>query len=828
MKAIIMAGGKGTRLRPLTCKLPKPMVPIATRPMMEYIIRLLHQYGLVDIGVTLFYLPEIIRNYFGTGGEYGVKLSYYTEESPLGTAGSVKNAEDFLDETFLVISGDALTDINLKEAIDFHRRRKALATLVLTRVSNPLEYGVVITGEDGRIRRFLEKPGWGEVFSDTINTGIYILEPEIFNFYEKDKAVDFSKDLFPKLLAAGAPLYGYVAEGYWSDVGNLEQYRQANYDLLSGAVKLTPPGREISPGIWAGEGAEIDHRAEIEPPVVLGEYARIKKGATVGGCTVVGNHSLIQEDASIKRSVLWNHAYVGTSSEIRGAILAAHTHIKPRVSIFEGAILGDGCAVGSRTLIRPGVKVWPDKYIESGTVLNNSLVWGNRWGNNLFGAIGIDKTANVEMTPEFAAKLGAAYGTVLPEKSRVVVSADTFRPARMLKRAIIAGFLGAGVDVYDLGTMTTPITRYAVTVLGAKAGLHLRVSPQNPENVLIEFIDEKGLAIDRGMQRKIEQAFFTEEFKRAGTDKVGELAYVPRLLQQYLEGVLASTDSDEIRSAHLKVVANYDSGPLSLLLPTLLENLGCEVVHHHPVGENQEARPKALKEILLALNEIALRVREEKADLGIVVDHNAERLILVDENGRMVQDEQFTALMALLVLKYSRNNTVAAPVTASRIIEELAEKYGGNVIWTKANPRSLMEKVAEEKIFPGGDGKTQFQPAFDALFSLVKILELMAKEEMSLSALVSLLPSFYRDQKAVECSWDDKGRVMRTLFEENKEHQVEVIDGLKVYYDDGWALVLPDAEDPVFQVYSEATSQEAADALTELYMGRISELQTQK
>ena len=330
MKAIVMAGGKGTRLRPLTCKQPKPMVPIATRPMMEYIIELLRRYNFTDIGVTLFYLPEVISNYFGEGEDFGVSLKYFIEETPLGTAGSVKNAEEFLDQTFLVISGDALTDINLQAALDFHREKEALVTIVLTRVSNPLDYGVVITDEEGRIKRFLEKPGWGEVFSDTVNTGIYLIEPEVFQYYDKDKAVDFSKDLFPLLLASGKPLYGYIAEGYWSDVGNLHQYRQANYDLLAGKIKFSPPGQEISSGIWAGEGTEIDQDSILEPPIVLGRYVRIRKGVKIGKYSVLGDHCLVNDNSSIKRSILWNHTYLGFETELRGSILAHHSVSKPR------------------------------------------------------------------------------------------------------------------------------------------------------------------------------------------------------------------------------------------------------------------------------------------------------------------------------------------------------------------------------------------------------------------------------------------------------------------------------------------------------------------
>lgn len=826
MKAVIMAGGSGTRLRPLTCKLPKPMVPLATRPIMEYIIGLLRHYDLTQIAVTLYYLPEVIRNYFGKGDEFGVNLHYFTEETPLGTAGSVKNAEDFLNETFLVISGDALTDFNLAEAIAFHRSKQALATLVLTRVKTPLEYGVVITDETGKIRRFLEKPGWGEVFSDTVNTGIYLLEPEIFRFYERGKNVDFSKDLFPKLLTEGQPLYGYVANGYWSDIGNLDQYRQANYDLLSGKVQLPLPGEELAPGLRAGEGVEIEEGAEIEPPVILGRYARVKKGAKISGFTVLGDYTHIQESVSVKKSILWNHVYVGDHSELRGVVLGHRVHLKSRVALYEGVVIGDGSTVGNRALLRPEVKVWPDKYIESGSVLSNSLVWGSRWCSSLFGNLGIDKTFNQELTPEFAARLGMAYGSLLPEKARVVISADHSRPARTLKRAMIAGFLATGVNLFDLGIATTPVARYALVTLGANGGVHLRVSPRNGDGILVEFLDEKGFAVSRDLERKIEQRFFTEEYRCIAADRIGEVFYVPHLLERYLEGILSATSPQQIRDAHFKVVVNYDRGILSLLLPTLLRILGCDAIHHQLLEENkEETGPKTLKEILAVLDEIGGRVREEQADLGIVVDNNAERLILLDEKGRLIQDEQFVALIAFLILKYTEHSTVPVPVTASGIIEELSKEYRGKVVRTKANPRSLMEKVAEEKIFAGRDGKTQFQPAFDALLSLVKILELVAREKMTLSELVATLPRFYMERREVPCPWEEKGRIMRALFEENKDRPIEAIDGLKVFHDNGWALVLPDAEEPVFQIYSEGTSPEEAEELARLYMEKINELQ---
>ena len=272
MKAVIMAGGKGTRLKPLTCYKPKPMVPIVNRPMMEHIIDLLKKHKFTEVMATLFYLPQVIEDYFGDGRNFGLNMKYFIEETPLGTAGSVRNGADFLNETFLVISGDALTDIDLEAAIKFHQEKGATATLILTKVDNPLEYGVVITDQDGKIKRFLEKPGWGEVFSDTVNTGIYILEPKIFDYFQAGQVFDFSKELFPLLLASGEPLYGYIASGYWSDIGNLEQYRQAHYDVLTGKVKIAMPGQEIRPGVWVGEGERLPRMRYFLRPGAAGEF----------------------------------------------------------------------------------------------------------------------------------------------------------------------------------------------------------------------------------------------------------------------------------------------------------------------------------------------------------------------------------------------------------------------------------------------------------------------------------------------------------------------------------------------------------------------------
>src|SRR5579863_495571 len=306
-----MAGGEGSRLRPLTIRRPKPMVPIAGKPVMEHILNLLKRHGITEVVVTVQYLASNIEDYFGNGSQFGMRITYSREDVPLGTAGSVKNAEERLTEPFIVISGDALTDYNLTDIIQYHNEKQSMATLMLAHVPNPLEYGVIITNEDGHISQFLEKPSWGEVFSDTINTGIYVLDPKVFSYFEKNKPFDFSQELFPMMLKKGDPLYGYIAEGYWCDVGNLAEYMKANADVLQGRVKTIIPGVDQGGGVWVEEGVEIAPDAHIYGPVYIGHDAKIKSGVIVHGPSAIGHYTILDDHAQIDRSVIWNNSYIG-------------------------------------------------------------------------------------------------------------------------------------------------------------------------------------------------------------------------------------------------------------------------------------------------------------------------------------------------------------------------------------------------------------------------------------------------------------------------------------------------------------------------------------
>ncbi|HEX2374641.1 MAG TPA: sugar phosphate nucleotidyltransferase, partial [Actinomycetota bacterium] len=406
-----MAGGEGTRLRPLTANQPKPMLPVANRPIMEHIVRHLRDYGFKDIVVTVQFLASQVRNYFGDGADMDVDLAYATEPTPLGTAGSVRNAAEMLGETFVVISGDALTDIDLDEVVSFHRRRGALATVVLKRVPNPLEFGIVITEDDGRIERFLEKPHWGQVFSDTINTGIYVLEPEVFEHIPDGQASDFSGDVFPKLLDQGAPLFGFVAEGYWEDVGSLEAYQRAHQDVLDGRVKVGVPGFEVRPGVWVGEGAEIDPDAVLTAPVLIGDFTKIEAGVRLREYSVVGSGVIVKRDAFLHRAIVHDNAYIGPGTSLRGCVVGRSADVKEGGRVEDGVVVGDNADIGHGAILQPNVKVYPYKTVEPGAIVTKSIIWEGRGARALFDENGVTGIGNVDLTPEMVLRVATAFGS---------------------------------------------------------------------------------------------------------------------------------------------------------------------------------------------------------------------------------------------------------------------------------------------------------------------------------------------------------------------------------------------------------------------------------
>ncbi len=354
MKAMVLAAGLGTRLRPLTNYVSKPMVCLAGRPCLEHTVRLLRKYGFNDLIINLHYKPELIRNYFGYGARLGLTISYSFEKELMGTAGGVKKAERYFNNRpVLIISGDALTDINLHRFYRYHQDKGAMATLALKRVADPTRYGVVITDSNGLISAFQEKPLPGQEISNLANTGIYLLEPSVFDLIPENKFFDFGQDLFPLLLKQGKKMLGYNMREYWCDIGDLDVYREAHYDMLAGLVDVEIPGKRFESNIWLGRQPDIDPQTTIVGPAVIGDRCIIEKNAQIYGPVVLGQETVIGAGAVLKRGILWGDVRIGKGSHLVDCIVGEHCRVAPGL-FLENKVLDDQILEGVTSLNRRG------------------------------------------------------------------------------------------------------------------------------------------------------------------------------------------------------------------------------------------------------------------------------------------------------------------------------------------------------------------------------------------------------------------------------------------------------------------------------------------
>ena len=815
MKAVVMAGGEGTRLRPLTSNQPKPMVPIVGKPCMEHILELLKQHGLEEVIVTVAFMPQAIRSYFGNGDSLGMSVEYSVEESPLGTAGSVRLASGVLDEPFVVISGDALCDVDLTDLIRSHRERGAAVTIGLKSVENPLEFGIVVTDEERRIERFLEKPSWSQVFSDTINTGIYVLEPEVLRHIPTDRPFDFSKELFPLLLEMGRPMYGYVFDDYWQDIGNLDQFRQANFDALDERVQLNVSGIRLRGNIWLGEGVEVDDLAAIEGPAFLGNYCRIAPDASVGPYSVLGSSVTLLERARTERSVIDAATHIGRSARVEGAVVGRGCDIRAHAHVQEGAAIGDEATLGAQSAVLPGVRIYPYKEVETGAQIHESLIWETRASSNLFGKEGVSGLVNVDLTPETAVRLAAALGTALKRGARVVASRESPGACRMIKRAMISGLNSTGVDVADLRVLPASVSRHLLKTQGFDAGFHVGVSYTDPEMLEIRFYEQPGISLTPSLQKEIEKHYTRHELRRSDFNTVGAVTYPARVRESYAQDLLSGLDAEAIRARGYRIVVDYGHSATSYVLPLLLGPLEIEAVSAHGFAADSSEPSTSLRE---AVGQSKRLVTAIGADLGVVFDRAGERLFLIDEQAHEIPVEQTLLLFLRLMSSNGRNGKLAFPITVTSQVEELVKGSNLEVVRTPASLAELTKAAAGEGvIFAGAVGGgyvfPEFLPAYDAVASLCKLLELLAPVGKPVSELVAELPASTLVHRQVPCPWSLKGTVMRVVTERLRDREVDLLDGIKVFDERGWAQVLPDPDEPLVHIYAEGKTEEDSAAL---------------
>ncbi len=824
MKAVLMAGGFGTRIQPLTHSVPKPMVPLLNRPMMEHILLRLRDAGITEVVVLLYYMPEVIRDHFGDGSHLGMKLEYVLPDDDYGTAGAVKLAEPHIDSTFMVMSGDVITDFDLGAILDFHRSKRAPVTITLTSVPNPLQFGVVITDAEGRILRFLEKPGWGEVFSDTVNTGIYVLEPDVLSHIPRGRPFDFSKDLFPHLMKEDIPLYGYPAQGYWRDVGDPDSYREAMQDVLAGRVKLHFPGKRLDvagAAVWVEDPeTRLPGRARLQGTVVLGPGVELGEEVDLED-TVVGKGCRIGAGAALSLCVLWNEVRVGEGSRIHRAVLCHGVQVGREVRIEKGAVVAEGTEIGDRASFEKDIMVWPNKKVEAGSVLSANLVWGDKWKKSVFEGGTVEGRTNVELSPEFAAKLGAALGSILRPESAILVGRDYLKASRMLKRAFLGGILSTGVNVHDAKMVPVPVERYKLASFGEVGGVYFQQSPSDSRGTQVVFYDDAGNRIDTGLEKSIERIFFKENFRRVDHSEVGAIRELAGLGTFYREGYLRELDTDAIRARRFRVVVDLDNGTTGEFLPPLLNSLGCRTVVLNAYPDERRLM-RRMYDVEHGLRQVGDIVRALKADVGFFVSPGGQNLKMVDDRGTVREDHEVLLLVLRLLARTNPDGIrVFLPVTAPRVLdtEEPALRI------TRGKTTSLRTSEMHDFGFIGESAGRYAFPRFlhapDAMFAAAKVLELLARTGTDVAEVLDGLPPYTYERREIPCPVELKGRVMRRMSEDSVDKEASFVDGVQVLLGETSVLLLPDPYRPVVHLVVEGPDPAEVARLSAMYEEKV-------
>jgi len=786
LQAVIMAGGVGSRLRPLTCDLPKPMARLCGRPNIEYILELLKEHNVTDAAVTVQYLPQRISEHFDNV-YCGINLAFVEETEPLGTAGSVKNASKYFaqpdnEETkkqkflkfsdksesesacCIVISGDAMCDFDLTAAYKCHCKSGAAATIIVKAVEDPREYGLVDVDESGNVRAFVEKPCFSQAVSNLANTGIYILSQQALTLIPSHQQYDFAKDLFPKLLSNGLKIATYEDKGYWCDIGDIESYRRCQQDMLMGKVRCRIVGVQDANGnIFKDSRPRGTYT--IEPPVYIGSGVEIGEGAVINGMSVIDDGSIVGAGARVSGSVLLPDSYTGKGCTLSGAVICAGASAQQQAMLFENAVLGAGAVAGANSVIRQGVRVWANKHVEAGVTLRDNLQYGA--GKNLcFEDNGLCGETGVELTPELAVRLGLALGSSI-KGGRVGVGCTTDRAARVLTQALISGVLSAGCDALDFGAGFEAMFRFNLAFCGLKLGVFI----SGGETASLRLFTAGGLPATRAQERVIEGALQRGEYKRCNSSGFGEASNLTGMRVLYENELIKYAPRGLFELGVAVKCANKD---IETMLRQTLYRLGA----HHDDAFTLQISPDGDT------------VSITHAGSGYL-SHNK-------------------ALAICCVTEFEQGCDVALPFDAPRIMDELAIRHGAEVKRYLSCPADNSDSNARELAC------VQLWSR-DALMLSIKLLDYLINEGMTPIQLFTMLPEFDTASVMIKTGKNPAGILRELAKNGNRVEEQGIGEGVVLRDDRGVILVRPLKRGGGVKLVAEAFNSETAMELCESY-----------
>jgi mannose-1-phosphate guanylyltransferase/phosphomannomutase len=544
---------------------------------------------------------------------------------------------------------------------------------------------------------------------------------------------------------------------------------------------------------------------------------------------VLGNNVIVKEQAEIEFSVIDSNCYLGPRTQVRGALIGKNCEIRAHATVSEGAVIGDECSIGEQSTIAPHVRVYPFKTVETGAHVQRSLIWQPRGTTTLFTDEGVTGIVNVDVTPETATRLAMAYGTTLSRGDKIVASRDAHPASRMIKRAMIAGLVATGVSAEDLRVSTAAVTRFEIKNSAAPGGFHVQISDRDPERIQIMFFEQNGILATDETRKEIEKHFNRQELRRALLNQLGDLSFPPRVNEAYISELVSHLDVERVRAARFRIALDYGYSGAAMVMPTLLRSLRVESFSTHSFIDPDEQAILAA-DLPAFTSQTSRLVEAMGANLGVVLDRAAERIVLIDEQAREIPADAALHLMIGLVAKHRREQgRLVIPANVSRVAERIAGAYGVKVERAGITQAGLIEAAAAPGVtFAGSpDGGfifPEFQPGFDAVMSIAKVLELLALEQKPISELCAEVPESALIHQRAPVPWSLKGLAMRELGERVKDHRDERADGIRVEENGGWAHLVPDPDEPLFHIYAEGTTDDESTALAQRYRALLDEV----
>lgn len=777
MKAVIMAGGEGTRLRPLTCDIPKPMVSLLGKPVLEYTVELLKKYGIHHMAFTLMYLPQKIMNYFGEGENHQVHIDYYLETSPLGTAGSVKNAAENLQEPFLVMSGDALTDLNLESFMAFHRQKKAKVTMALKSVKTPRDYGVVIMGTEGYVEKFVEKPSWSEVFSDLVNTGIYIVEPEVLNGIPDDRPFDFAKDLFPLLMEQENQIAGYIMEDYWCDIGSIDTYLKAHEDILNGTCKAVIPGKNIG-GIYVQEGAQISSSAVLQPPIFIGKNAMLDDGASIGMYSSIGNGAYVGKNANVKRSIVLEGAHVGQSSKASRAVVCAQTVLEKGVRLFEQSIVGQKCILEKNATVGPKVKIWPDKWIERESYVGQNIVFGKGKKSRLFEHSQMVMNLNEYYSVEDLAKMGSCIAKLVGS-DKLLIGYDESAQSSAVAGLIANGAILGGCKTFLMKNTFAPIL--AVSIANFNMAIGVFVQKCGDMNFQITLYGRDGKYLSAQECKALGSYYAGISGEKKPLPQVDEAREIDNYFDFYLYSLKEEVDVDSLKKDVPKVKLGKATAKAEEYLKNALSFVGIQI------AASEKDRPSC---------------RVENYD-----DLINGRFILAGHTIDQTNREYF---ITLLLMNLEKTESLYIPHGYPRQILN----YG------KAKNKIPIEVSRKE--LESAESLMQHRLKSDFAYMVIYVLGLYVKNRQLVLECLEWLESIQMKTEQISCGYRDFGKVLKGLSQWQDAQKCQ--EGVEFMGQDGYVYICPNNTEPKIDIKIESMNEEFSREIFDFYKNKIMDL----